>query len=134
VSGLDCVLQLSDSPVIHVKCFDHWANHVLAPTVSMPDFSWNMNYLADLPKLLSSPPTTAQLGVKCPKFVRTREFDMVDALRFISKPFTLVSEFLCNLPDDAAFPRSVPLEMFELYLILLPFACFTKAVEKGSCS
>jgi hypothetical protein len=59
---------------------------------------------------------------------------MVDTLRFISEHFTAVSEFLCRLPDHAAFPPSLPQQIFELDLILLPFSCFTKAVERRSCS
>jgi hypothetical protein len=59
---------------------------------------------------------------------------MVDILRFMLKDFKLVSEFLCHLPDEAAFQRSLPQEIFELYLTLLPFSSFTKALERRSCS
>jgi hypothetical protein len=134
VSGLDRGLQLSDSPVIHVECLAHMENLFSVTTVSTPNVSWTMDYLADLQKLLTSPPATVQLGAKCPKFVRTRRFDMLDTLRCISKHFTPVSEFLCHLPDGAAFPRSLPQEIFELYLVLLPFSCFTKPVERRSSS
>jgi hypothetical protein len=103
VRGLDRALQMSDSRVIHVKCFAHLANLVLASTVSTPNFSRIMDCLVDLQKLLRSPPATEQLGVKCLKFVRTRRFHMVDTLQFISKHFMPVSKFLWNLPDDAAF-------------------------------
>jgi hypothetical protein len=58
----------------------------------------------------------------------------VDILRFISKHFTPLSEFLCDLPDDTAFSPSLPQEIFELHLIHLPFSCVTKAVERHLCS
>jgi hypothetical protein len=66
VSGLERVLQMSGSPAIHLKCFAQMANLVLASTVSTPNFSPIMNYLADLQKLVRSPLATAQLGIKCP--------------------------------------------------------------------
>jgi hypothetical protein len=51
-------------------------------------------------------------------------------LRFISKHLTGISDFFRAHPDAAAFPRSVPHEIFEFYLILLPFSCFATAVER----
>jgi hypothetical protein len=125
---------MTDLLVIHLKGFARMANLVLAWTVSTPNFSPIMDYLVDLQNLLRSPPATAQLGAKCLKFLQARWFYMVDTLRFISNHFTLVSEFLCNLPDDAAFPRYLPHETFELCLVILAFSCFTTAVEGGACS
>jgi hypothetical protein len=136
VSGLDRTLQMTQGPLIHVKCFANMPNLVSAWTVSTPHFSRIMDHLADLQKLLTSPPATAQLGVKCkcPTFAQTRWFDMVDTLPFISNHFAPVSEFLCNLSDDAAIPRFLPWQIFQFYLILLPFSWFTEAVERRSCS
>jgi hypothetical protein len=45
------------------------ANCVLATTVSIPKFATTMNYHTNLQQVLRSPQTTAQLGVKCPKFI-----------------------------------------------------------------
>jgi hypothetical protein len=39
VGGVDRALQLNNSPAIHVKCFAHIANRVLATTVSIPNFA-----------------------------------------------------------------------------------------------
>jgi hypothetical protein len=63
-----------------------------------------------------------------------RWFYTVDTLRFLSKHFTGISDSLRAFPDAAAFPRSVLQEIFELYCILLPFSCFTKAPERRCCS
>jgi hypothetical protein len=80
VSGLDRALQMNDSPVIRVKRFAYMADLVSASTVSRPNFSRIIDYLADLQQLPGTPPETAQLGPKCRKLVRTRWFYMVDTL------------------------------------------------------
>jgi hypothetical protein len=77
VNGLDCALQMNGSPAIHVKWFAHMTNLVFASTVSPTNFSWIMNYLADLQQLLRSPFAGAEPGIKRPKSVRTRWFSRV---------------------------------------------------------
>jgi hypothetical protein len=58
VGGIDRALQLNNSHAIHVKCFAHMANRVLATTLSTANFAWIMDYLADLQNLVGSPQAT----------------------------------------------------------------------------
>jgi hypothetical protein len=129
--GLDDLLSRANSPIVHIKCFAHMANLVLANCLSEPPLARVMFLLTEMQSLLRTPEAAAEVGGRCPRFIRTRWFYMVDTLQFICERVDAITGFLAT---HRSMFRGIPTEFFELYGILLPFACFVRAVEKRSCS
>jgi hypothetical protein len=132
--GLDSWLASSNSPIIHVKCFAHMANLVIANTLEEGNFALVMERVTVIQSFLRKPKAVAAIGKKCPAFVRTRWCYMVDTLAFIFNNLEAVPGYLFANPLDCQGVKYVPTEAFELYAILLPFSCFIRAVEARCCS
>jgi hypothetical protein len=130
-AGLDETLLSLLSPVIHIRCFAHMTNLVLQNSLSMPHFSRVMTILEEVQSLLRSPSASAAIGRRCPRFVRTRWFYMVETLGFIVRHIDAIT---CYLTAHESGYDGVPTELFELYAILLPFSCFLRAIETRNCS
>jgi hypothetical protein len=132
-AGLDSFLDSANSPVIHVKCFAHMSNLIISNTLEEPNLRRVMERLTAIQGLLRTREAARYIGKKCPAFVRTRWFYMIDTLAFIFDNLDQIRGYM--FASEVAFPLDhVPTEIFELYAILLPFACFLRAVESRSCN
>jgi hypothetical protein len=132
--GLDQALEDTGLPIIHVKCFAHMTNLVLLNTISDPNLSTIMAELTELQNILRNPAAVAVIRRRCPKFVKTRWFYMVDMLAFLFGRNEPITFYLQELSREQAIHGFIPREVMELYAILLPYSCFISAVEARDCS
>jgi hypothetical protein len=134
-SGLDMILAGNDAPIIHVKCFAHLANLVLSDTKKARQGNFNRVFdkLTEIQNELRTIEFKLCAGKRCPKFVETRWFYMVDVLAFILQYRVKIREFLSSRNNQSSL-SDIPQEVFELHAILCPFSCFVNAVEARKCS
>jgi hypothetical protein len=123
-SGLDAAISESNLPVLHIKCFAHMANLVLLNSMSDANFDKVFGRLTTIQNDLRRTEVVNALGRRCPRFVRTRWFYMVDTLSFICNNVEAITGVL-GCP---------PAEIFELYAILKPYLLFVRAVEERECA
>jgi hypothetical protein len=132
-SGLERVL--AESPILHVKCFAHMTNLIL---VNSQDGEVFMNVMAELgtvQRIFRVKSVASLIGQRCPKFIRTRWFFMVDTLQYFLNNYEKCNEYLEAFGEAREKYRSaLPIEIFELYIMLLPFYCFLSAVESRQCA
>jgi hypothetical protein len=123
-SGLDRAISERKLPVLHVKCFAHMANLVLLNSMSDANFDMVFGALTRLQNDLRKTEVVNALGKRCPRFVRTRWFYMVDTLAFICD----------NAEAITGMIGGPPAEIYELYAILNPYLLFVRAIEERECS
>jgi hypothetical protein len=133
-SGLDSFLESTKSAILHVRCFAHMTNLILENTMCQADFANLMSVLTRLQVFLRRRDSITIIGKRCPKFVRTRWFFMVDTLSFIVDNIEVIHPYLEIQTVDKSVPNCIPAEIYELYAILLPFKCFLNAVEARNCA
>jgi hypothetical protein len=121
--GLDAAL--GNLPVFHIKCFAHMTNLVLSNAKEDPNFKKVFGILEEIQRQLRTPEMVQLLGKKCPKFVRTRWFYMMDTLAFIHEHFAEIMEWRSE---------GVPTEILDLYALLKPYSVFIHLMEaRDSC-
>jgi hypothetical protein len=132
--GLDAWLSSSNSPIIHVKCFAHMANLVIANTLGEGNFARVMRRVTNIQTCLRKRQAVAAIGKRCPAFVQTRWIYMIDTLAFIFNNLEAIRGYMFANPHESQDFDDIPTEVFELYAVLLPFSCFIRAVEARCCS
>jgi hypothetical protein len=126
-SGLDRVV--GQSIILHIKCFAHMINLVLVNTMTNAYFAEIMDEMKQTQRLFRLQPAIDAIGRKCPKFVRTRWFFMMDTLAYFMANFEQYTAFLIECGEALGDRDRLPLEIFELSIIMHPFSCFLSAVE-----
>jgi hypothetical protein len=112
-SGLAHVLTDTESPVIHIKCFAHMPNLVLSHMASTADFSVIMTRLRKPQGVLRCGSAHEVVGLKCPRFIRTRWFYMTDTLAFIFNCVDVITAFLHSLSVSESMRANIPTELFQ---------------------
>lgn len=125
---------LTDSPIIHVKCFAHMANLILTHTMPNGYFIKIMDALKCFQHIFRGERAVQYIQHKCPKFIRTRWFYMVDTLAYFVHHSEACTSYLLEFGADEEYYDGFPLEISELYIILLPFYCFIGALESRACA
>jgi hypothetical protein len=74
-------------------------------------------------------PVTNVIGRKCPKLDWTGWFCMLDTLGHFADNFAKCAYSLIDCRESFGDRDILPLEILELYIILLPFYCFISLLE-----
>jgi hypothetical protein len=106
-------------------------NPVLGNYTLKPYFATVMQIFIEMQSLFRAPGAITAIGRRCPRHVRERWFYMVDTLAFICSHVDLITSYATT--HESPF-KGIPTELFEVYAILLPFACFVRTVEMRTCS
>jgi hypothetical protein len=93
-AGPDDLLSARNSPVIHFKCFAHMTNMVLGNCMSKPYFATVMQIFIEMQSLLRTPGAITAIRRRCPRYVRTRWFYMVDTLAFMCSHVDVITGYL----------------------------------------
>jgi hypothetical protein len=102
---------LDQSVILHVKCFTQMINLVFVNAMTNAYFAEILDEMRQAQWIFRLQPAADAIGCQCPKFVRTRWFFMMDYGKALG------------------YRDHLPLEIFELYIIMLPFSCFLGARE-----
>jgi hypothetical protein len=86
-------------------------NLVLVNTMTNTYFAEILNEMRQAQRIFRMQPAADAIDCQCPKFVRTRCF------------------FMTDYGEALGYREHIPLEIFELYIIMLPFSCFLGARE-----
>jgi hypothetical protein len=120
-SGLDRALFEAHSPVIHIRCFAHMTNLILSHTVSTANCARIMSALSEIHGLLRCKEAHEAIGAKCPYFIRTPWFYMIDTLAFILEHVNETAGHLHMVSETEQITCPLPTELFEFYTILMLF-------------
>jgi hypothetical protein len=90
-SGIDRAFFEAHWPVIHIHCFAYMANLILSHTVSIARI---VPALSEIQGPLLCKDTHEAIGAKCPRFIRTRWFYMIDTLAFIIEHVDEIAGYL----------------------------------------
>jgi hypothetical protein len=132
-SGLE--RALTERPILHVKCFAHMTNLILVNSIGEEIFTNVMEELRTIQRIFRAQPVATLIGRKCPRFVRTRWFFVVDTLQYFVINHLNCNEYLARYGEvREEYRPALPIEIFELYIMLLPFYCFLGAVESRTCA
>jgi hypothetical protein len=129
-SGLDRALFEAHSPVIHIHDFARMANRILSHTVSTANCARIVSALSETQRLLRCKEAHEAIGAKCPRFIRTRWFYVIDTLAFILEHVDEIAGCLHLVSETEQIAGRLPAELFEFYAILIPFGCLVSAVER----
>jgi hypothetical protein len=112
-----------------MKYLAHMINLLLVNTMTNAHFAEIMDELKQTQRIFRMQPAIVAIGCKCPKFVRPRWFFMMDTLAYFVANFELCTAFLMKCVQAFDYRDRLPLEIVELYIIMIPFSCFVSAVE-----
>jgi hypothetical protein len=107
-SGLDRTLFAAHSPVIHIHCFAHMANLILPRIVSIVNCARIMSTLSEIQGLLHRKEAHEAIGAKCPRFIRTRWFHMIDTLAFILECVDEIADYLHMVSETEQIACTLP--------------------------
>jgi hypothetical protein len=133
-AGLESFLVSPKCAIIHIKCFAHMTNLVIANTLQEANLSRVMAMVTQIQTAIRKPRAVAVIGKKCPVYVKTRWIYMIDTLAFIFDNLDVIWGYMFGNSGEFSGLDHIPTEVFELYAILLPFDCFLRAVEARCCS
>jgi hypothetical protein len=110
------------------------ANLILSHAVSTVNCARIMSALSEIQRLLHCKEAHEAIGAKCPRFIRTRLFYMIDTLAFILEYVDEIIGYLHMVSETEQIACSLPMELFGFYAILMPFVCLASPVERHCCS
>jgi hypothetical protein len=95
-------------------------NLILLNPLSEPNLSRIMSELTELQHILRRPAAIVAMGKRCPKFVRTKWFYMVDMLAFLFGRSEGIALDLQELSQNEDIRGFILAEAMELYAIRVP--------------
>jgi hypothetical protein len=113
-SGLDRALFEAHSPESHIHCFAHVTNLILSRTVPTANCARIMSALSEIQGLLRCKEAHEAVGAKCPRFICTWSFSMIDTLAFILEHVDDIAGYLHMVSETEQIACPLPTELWEL--------------------